>query len=203
MLDKFIFPFNFVGDSYSHKMKDKTKESLITASEIVVALLIVFITAFTVSAMYAGECMEVDLGKLDSSNIAYTVVGNSSSLEGLTIDLDGSVANICTVLNYQPDEFTLVFMDDSTQTIIKEVQVSGGSQTIYKDRNVTEFIEVDNYIDRIIDDTTIGIEETGEVEEPKKKVRFGLIIILFIVGAGIAYMVISFIRNKREEEEDE
>ena len=73
------------------------------------------------SAMYAGECLQVDLSELESlDNIIYDVVGNSSNLEGLTIELNGTIANICTVPNYKPDSFTIIFIDDSTKEVIKE-----------------------------------------------------------------------------------
>ena len=112
------------------------------------------------SAMYAGECMSIDLSNLTSlDNVVYDVVGNSSSLEGLTIDLNGTLANICTVPNYKPDAFTIIFIDDSTKEIIKEVPVyrsgggGGGTRKVCGDNET--IVEVDKYIDREIYDTEI------------------------------------------------
>jgi len=99
------------------------------------------------SAMYAGECLPVDLGNLTSlDNVVYDVVGNSSNLEGLTINLNGTIANICTVPNYKPDSFTIIFIDDSTKEIIKEVHhySSGSSSTrkIYIENKTIEYVDV-------------------------------------------------------------
>jgi len=97
-----------------------------------------------VTAMYAGDCIEVDLSNMTSfDNVVYTVVGNESDLEGLTIDLNGTIANVCTVINYKPDNFTLIFIDNSTKEIIKEVPVyhGGGTKRIYVENKTIEYIE--------------------------------------------------------------
>jgi len=52
------------------------------------------------SAMYSGDCLEVDLSELESlDNVVYDVVGNSSNLEGLTIELNGTIADIFQIIN--------------------------------------------------------------------------------------------------------
>lgn len=160
------------------------------------------------SAIYAGECLEVDLSELESlDNVVYDVVGNSSNLEGLTIELNGTIANICVAINYRPDSFTIIFIDNSTKETIIEVEVpgdcpscssGGGTRTIYKDRDI--IVEVDNYIDRevIINNTTIGIEDTAEPtteEEPERKPYwklwvFGIVLIL------VMYILFKLSRRK-------
>ena len=149
--------------------------------------LISFISAETI---YAGECLSVNLSELESlDNVVYNVVGNSSNLEGLTIELNDTMANICTVSNYKPDSFTIIFIDDSTKEIIKEIEVSGGTKTI------TEIEQVDNYIveytDKIITDDEEIQRLNDELQEIKDELDkrdkrniflfFSFLIILFIV----------------------
>ena len=88
---------------------------------------ILLISLASATTIIAGNCLPVNLSELDSlDNVIYDVLGNSSNLEGLTIELNGTIANICTVPNYKPDSFTIIFIDDSTKEVIKEVPISGG-----------------------------------------------------------------------------
>lgn len=101
--------------------------------------------------------------------IYYTVVGNSSDLEGLNVSFNNGNITISTAVNFAPDSFTLIFFNNHTNEIIKETIVyrSGGSKTKYIDVdkiitqnqtvyvpeyiNNTEIIEVE----KIVDNTTI------------------------------------------------
>ena len=160
------------------------------------------------SAMYSGECLEVNLSELESlDNVVYDVVGNSSNLEGLTIDLNGTIANICTVPNYKPDSFTIIFIDDSTKEVIKEVHHyssggGGGGGTRYVDRNVTEYVyrNVTKYIERDPINVDEDIEDIIEDEE-------GVSVLWYIFGViiicGIGIYLITHGRQKKEEDEDE
>jgi len=85
----------------------------------------------------------------------YTVVGNSSNMLGMDINWDDG--NIIIDFNplFKPDNFTLIFFNKEKE-VIKYYSSGGGSSIIYKDKNVTQ------YVDRIVeaDDTTIGIDDT-------------------------------------------
>jgi len=147
------------------------------------------------SALYGGECLEVDLSELESlDNLVYTVVGNSSNLIGLTINFNGTEASICTPINYKPDSFTIVFLNNLTQIVVKEVHVGGGggsSKTIYK--NVTEYIEVDNYLDREI----IVEAEEKEVEE-KKPISLFWVFVSFILVLGVIILIIWLVKPRKQ-----
>lgn len=143
-----------------------------------------------ISSMYAGECLEVDLSELESLNIVYTVVGNSSNLEGLTINLNETtkIASICTVINYKPDNFTIIFIDNLTKVIVKEVPVyRGGGGIKYVDKEV--YIEVPNYIDReTIKEIEVEIEVKGETikEVPIWSwIVLGILILLVLLALSI------------------
>ncbi len=150
-----------------------------------------------VSAMYAGDCLEVNLSELKSlDNVVYDVVGNESNLEGLTIDLNKTTAivNICTVLNYKPDSFTILFIDNSTKEVVKEVYSGGSGGT--RTRTITE------YVDRYITNDTTDDPITCTYDECEKDVDENLyfwpvIIIGSITIAVLVYFVFkALIENK-------
>ncbi len=113
-------------------------------------------------AMYAGESITFET---NLTNPFYTVVGNTSSLEGLNITFDNGNITISPALNYGPDNFTLVFFDNITNEVVKIINSDsggGGWTTKYIDNNVTIYtpeyinntetieVEVEKIIEKII-----------------------------------------------------
>lgn len=153
----------------------ETKLDIIEMSRVYVGaiLLMILMWTGTVCGIYAGECMEVNLSELDSyEDILYIVVGNSTNIEGMNITFNNQTQNvtICFAVNYAPDSFTLVFLNNQTNEVIKETIVyrgGGGGSVRYVDKiiNQNQTVYVPEYIDReieiekIIDNTTVL--ETG------------------------------------------
>lgn len=169
----------------------------------------------SVSAIYAGECSEdIDLSSFNSSeDIVYLVVGNSSNTEGMKVNLTGMIVNVCFAVNYEPDSFTIVFMDNSTKETIVEVPVyyrsgGGGTKTIYLENKTTEYIDnkTIEYVDRIIDLTkeTTPTEETtiAAPEEPKKSYLIWYISIVALILI-IGYLFYRTFSEEPEENEIE
>jgi len=170
---------------------------------IIIVIGIVFLLG-VVSSMYAGECEEVDLSGMESlDNLIWTVVGNSSDLEGLTINLSGTIANICTVPNYSPDSFTIIFIDNSTKEVYIEVPIykrsSGGTETIYIQNKTV--VEVPSYIDReviILNNTRDEIfitkddldQQSPTIMNKLYGVLIWIIIIIIILGGILFYFII-------------
>ncbi len=158
-------------------------------------LVMIFLFFPLSTALYSGDCLPVDLSELESlDNVVYDVVGNESNLEGLTIELNSTIANICTVQNYKPDSFTVIFIDNSTKEIVKEIHhySSGGdsSRTIYEDRNIT------TYVDRIVYKEKDG---TGKIKlTPKEKPL--LLLLLLIVASFLSLLfLIRMILNMKHK----
>ena len=134
-------------------------------------------TASAIS-IYSGECSSIDLSGLDNpEDLIYTVVGNSSNVDGMTLVNDGTSIEVCFDLLYESDNFTLVFVDKLTKEIIIEVPVSsscgsGGSstKTIYLDRNITEYVEVDKIV--YVDNVTETEDQNDEVILQEEKIGF-------------------------------
>jgi len=152
------------------------------------------------SAMYAGDCMEVNLSELESlDNVVYSVVGNSSDLIGMNITLNETIkkASVCFVPNYAPDNFTLIFFGIPTNEIIKEIPVGrgggGSSRTKYIDRNVTVYEP--KYIDKIINNTDV-VEVEKIVEEIVYQDTGYNLWMIFLATATGAVMIWILMRRK-------
>lgn len=133
----------------------------------------IFILSFA-TAIYSGECSEIDLVDLENTNnLVYTVVGNSSNMDGMSVTTNGTIAEVCFDELYESDSFTLVFANQLTNEVITEVIVhsgGGGGSTKYIDRNVTEYVEVERTV--YVDDFLDCEEELPIEEEEKEKVSF-------------------------------
>lgn len=114
----------------------------------VMILLGILITAVlglvSAEVVYSGESYSFESEEFEY----YTIVGNSSNMEGMNISWDNGNTTISFVINFAPDDFTLVFFNQETKVIVEHHYSSGGGGTRYIDREV--FIEVPNYIDREI-----------------------------------------------------
>ncbi len=164
----------------------------------------IFLISFA-SAIYGGECEQLDLSDLESlENVVYIPVGNSSNLEGLNVSLNGNNVNICPALNYKPDNFTLVFWDNSPEVVevIKEVHHyssggGGGSRTKYIENKT--YIEVPNYIS-VYENITeeIPIEIIKEIEIENKGIWKGWKFLAIVLGLLLLFLVIV-LWNKSEK----
>ena len=125
------------------------------------------------SSLYAGDCEPVELNFDNYDNVSYFVIGNQYNLEGLNIYLNGTIANVCPVINYKPDNFIIVFVNQITNE--KIVYKSGGSHTkyIYKNitENITEYIPIEKIV--YVNETITEIEQCDFPEEEEHKNIFG------------------------------
>jgi len=171
-----------------------------------VSILLGVLTLAVASAetIYAGECLEVDLSNLTSlDNVVYDVVGNSSNLIGMNITLNETTKNasVCFVVNYKPDSFTIIFIDNSTKEIVKEVPVyrSRGTKRVYVDRDVI----VEKEVEKII---YVNQTEEPEPIEPEEEENFlwvyvlcGLLVLAIIF---MWYRAIKKQKSKVKEKEE-
>jgi len=131
----------------------------------------------------------------------YTVIGNSSNMEGMNISWENGNTTINFAYNYAPDNFTLIFFNLEKE-IITEHHYSSGGGTKYVDRNVTEYVEVPNYIDREVE-VIKEIQSEPEIIKEKESVWIKIIYILggFLIGFWSIIIVMKLIlRSKRRNE---
>jgi len=140
-------------------------------------------------AMYAGESYSFET---NLENPVYTVVGNSSNLEGMNITFESGNITISPVINYKPDNFTLIFFDNLTKIITETVTNNvyhggGGSSTRYVDKNVTVYKPI--YFNRTITETEeVEVEKIVEKTIVKETGYKLWMILLPIVLGGIIFI---------------
>ncbi len=115
----------------------------------------------SVMAMYSGQSMTFET---NLTSPVYTVTGNTSNLEGLTVEFANGNITISSDPLMASDNFTMVFFDDVTREVEKIIYRGGGSSssnTKYVDKNVTVYIPLyknitkEVEVEKIIDNTTV------------------------------------------------
>lgn len=164
--------------------------------KVLTILMILFSLTF-VSAIqiYSGESVEIEL---DKPYAYYSIVGNSTEVV-LNITQNGNNLTITPDKYSLSDSYELIFFDIEKETITIYSSgggSSGGSRTIYKDRNVTEYIEtnVTKYINK-------EIEKEIEVEKIVEKVSWWVWFILAFLVYLICHLI--FIQMKGGKNKDE
>jgi len=144
-----------------------------------------------VVGIYPGQT-EIYPNEMGITNLVYAVVGNSSPINIL---VEVNLTNITITIpgDAIPDSYSLVFMENTTNTITKTVTQTiytsggGGSSTKYIDRNITVFEP--KFYDRNITKEVEIINEkiVYEEEEP-----IWFYISIFVIGLCILIAVLYF-----------
>jgi len=101
--------------------------------------------------VYSGDSYSIETEEFEY----YTVVGNSSNMEGMNISWENGNTTISFDVRYEPDNFTIVLFNQEKE-VIETITTNtiytggggGGSRTKYVDRNIT--VEVPKFYDRNI-----------------------------------------------------
>lgn len=163
-------------------------------------LLLFSVSTISAITIYSGESVELELEKPFQY---YSIVGNSTPIE-LEIIQNGNNITITLDKHMKTDSFEIVFFDIEKE-VITVYQSSGGgggggTRTVYK--NNTEYVEVDNYVDREVIKEVPGEEKIVEKEIIIKKSSIWgwiVLIILFSVLGWIGYQY--YISERRLENE--
>ena len=144
-------------------------------------------------AMYGGESISFET---NFTNPVYTVTGNFSNLDGLNVTFENGNITISPAINYFPDNFTLIFFDNITNEVIKEIHHGGGgSHTKYIDKNVTKFIpEYINNTEIVEKIIKIPIDNTTVIETGFKLWH---VLLSMVVGGGFVLYIIY--KKKKED----
>ena len=165
---------------------------------ILLAILIIAVLGLASAiTIYSGESYSFESEEFEY----YTVVGNSSNMEGMNISWENGNTTINFVSNFAPDSFTLIFFNLEKEIITEHHYSSGGSSTKYVDRNITQYVEVPNYIDRKVIDEYVDWEEVeGEkITIKEMPIWLNILYVLLIVIFSIALLK-SIRRNKELKE---
>jgi hypothetical protein len=114
--------------------------------------------------LYGGENYNF---AVNITNPAFTVIDNSSNLEGMNITFNGTDIILSIQVNMKPDNFTLIFLDNITKEVINTVYVSSGHHhhTITKvvNNTIIKIQDVPFYIDNT---TNVTVNNTIIKEVP-------------------------------------
>ena len=145
-------------------------------------------------AMYSGESISF---VTNLTSPVYTVTGNTSNLEGLTVEFANGNITISSDPMMASDNFTMIFFDEVTKEVEKIIYRGGGSSssssTKYIDKNVTVYIPLyknitqEVEVEKIVDNTTVI--ETG----------YDLWMVLLAMALGIGF---GWYITKQEKKSD-
>ena len=152
----------------------------------------------TISALYAGESFTLDIGQ---DYEYYSVVGNTSEVV-LDIQQNGTTL-IITPNKYSVDDtYEIIFFNKEKETIyVSSGGGGGGSRTRYVDRNVTEYKDKIEYVDKIVE---------KEIKTPSEKIiemipkgnTGATIIIIVLVIIVLGLLLWNFYKGKDNPPEE-
>ena len=153
--------------------------------------------------MYAGESITFET---NLTAPVYTVSGNASNLIGLNVTFENGNITISTVLNYKPDNFTMIFFDEVTREVIIEVPIhhysGGGTITKYVDRNVTVYIPEYINTTEILEVEKI-VDKTETIETGYKLWEVLLVMVGGIIAGGLIIIKFRNTKKRKERSKDE
>jgi len=161
----------------------------------------IFILGLT-SAIYAGESMVVS-NPSGNENLVWTIVDNTSVLSVLPLVTINSVNITIQIPNdMPPNTFTMVFLENQTNTIVQTIQVSSGSGGGYN--TITKYVNNTVYVPTIeyVPNTTIQyIQNNTNTNVPITTNKIPLWVGI-IFGVLLICLIISLIvlRNEKSKE---
>ena len=145
--------------------------------------------SFAFAICYPGSSYTFQ-NEMGITNLVYTIVGNSSPIYSLDVDINETNITITFPGNMTPDNFLIVFLENQTNTIVQTIHTysGGGSRTRYVDRNVT--VEVPRFYDRNI---TVTKEVPADkivntVTEVDTGFKLWHILLGMVVGLGFGWL---------------
>ena len=153
---------------------------------------IALISLVSATTIYSGESYSFPSEEFEY----YTIVGNSSNMEGMNVSWENGNTTISFHPLFAPDNFTLIFFNQETEIITEHHYSSGGSSTKYVDK----IIEVQNYVDReVIKEIEKEIPSDPKIikEIPKKAIIL-IGVLSFLVILAIFYL--NYLQKKVKKE---
>jgi len=148
---------------------------------------IIFLCCITLtSAIYAGESYEIELEKPFTY---YSIVGNSTEVN-ISVTQDGNTVTIIPDEYSQEDSYEIVFFDKEEETItVYRSSGGGGTRTVYKNRDVIEYVGVDNYLDREVEVEVPGEDIIVEKEVIKTNFPFWTVMLLITISIVLCWVL--------------
>lgn len=118
--------------------------------------LFILLNVVAVSAYYPGETLYFE-HNFNNSNLVYTIIDNSSIVRPI-ITFNVTTISLTLPADTPPSSFTLVFLEEQTREVVREIRVSGGggggsSKTITKIVNQTIEVPVEKIVEKPVEIT--------------------------------------------------
>ena len=164
----------------------------------IIIMLILIVSATTISALYSGESETITLPK---DYEYYTIVGNSSPVD-LQLEQDGLNITITVDKYMKDDSFSLVFFNKEKEIITNTIYTGGGdgsSSTKYIDRNTTKNIPI--YMDK---EVKVPVDKIVEVTGPPvmREIDWWVWAFVILVSMLIAWIILYLIRANSQKTDD-
>lgn len=165
-------------------------------------LVVLFISS--VLAVYPGETI-IQEHDLETENLMYTIIDNSTKIPELNVTINSTHITIFFPYDTPEDNFKIVFMEQQTKEIIKEVKVSsgGGTRTRYIEKNNTVYVNDTRYIPIEKEcencNSTNKTEVPNETEEIEDSSNWWIAAIIF--GVILIALIIWLISNRDTKED--
>lgn len=153
-------------------------------------LFIFLLTSISAITIYSGESIEIEL---DKQYEYYSIVGNLTPIEIEVVQHSNNNVTITIGKYSQEDSYEIVFFDKEKEIITVYSGGGGGgggTRTIYKDKNVTTYVdrEITKEVEVIKEVPGETIEIVNESQSQTKWI-IALLIILVIALVVIAYFI--------------
>lgn len=88
-------------------------------------IFLISISVISAIIVYPGDTIIIN-NSLGSDNLIYTIIGNSTSLDSLMIEINATEIKIILPQDLPLEPFSLVFLENGTFKVIEEVNINSG-----------------------------------------------------------------------------
>ncbi len=155
-----------------------------------------------VSAYYPGDTITIE-NDFGVENLVYTVIENSTAVD-VNVSINSTHVIVRLPFDMAPDSFTIVFLEEQTKEVIKEVYIGGGGSSR---RTVIKEVPVESNCTIIIQDQQPPEPEepinltTDEPEEEKKefdKKWYGVLMMVIIFFAVLMFWLYLILKKNKK-----
>jgi len=166
----------------------------------IILSLIMFISL--ASAYYPGDTITIE-NNFGAENLVYTIIENSTPVNPI-VSVNSTNISVFLPFDISPGSFTLVFIEEQTKEVVKEVYIGGGSSCRKcketkkePEKNGTTIIW-----DVVAEDPDEPINITDDQPEEEKNIFdkkiYGLFIMIFVVLCGVIFWLCVLLKKNKK-----
>ncbi len=164
---------------------------------ITILSIIILISMVNALDIYPGETITFK-NEMGITNLVYTIVGNSTNVSPLIVEINSTNISITFPQDMIPDSFNIIFLEELTKTVVQTVTVGGGggggTRTVYRDKIIPEIFERE-VIKEVPGDI---ITETKEIEVEKVINKAPVWMLILLVLGGVTLVIMGIVLMNKE-----